>query len=91
MVYAEMGRMACALGHVIEQIAIMKQRGLIVNKGRGWYEFAAVLCWRGDLDVQASYREQQPVRDGRVVTDSATTWITEDMDADDDEPSHAAK
>ena len=70
---------------------MMKQYGLIVNKGLGWYEFAAVLCWRGDLDVQASYREQQRVRDGRVVTDGLTTHVAEDMDDDENEPGEAAQ
>ena len=83
----------CGRQHVGNQISLMKQYALIVNKGQGWYEFAAVLCWRGDLDIQASYRDQQRVRDGRVVTDGKTTHVAEDMDDDDDEnePGQAAQ
>ena len=81
----------CRRQHVNEQISMMNQYGLIVNKGLGWYEFAAVLCWRGDLDIQASYREQQRVRDGWVITDGETTLVTEDMDDDEDEPADAAE
>ena len=38
---------------------------------------------RGNLDVQAVYRQQQRVRDGRIVTDGTTTLVAPDMDADD--------
>jgi len=61
----------------------MKEHGLIVNSGNGWYEFAAVLCWCGDLDVQAAYRQQQRIRDGMVFTDGTATRVTEDMDSDE--------
>ena len=73
----------CSRQHVNEQIGKMKLHGLIVNQGHGWYEFDANLCWCGNLDIQAAYRQQQPVRDGRIVTDGKTTLVTEDMDADD--------
>jgi hypothetical protein len=69
--------------HVNEQIGQMKKFGLIVNKGEGWYEFDARLCWRGDFKIQKAYREIQIVRDGLVITDGRTTIVTEDMDADD--------
>ena len=85
-------QLGCSRQHVNEQIRKMKEHGLIVNQGHGWYEFAAILCWRGDLDVQAAYRRQQPVRDGRVITDGTTTLVTEDMDAEDGEHSpHRSK
>ena len=57
----------CSRQHVNEQIGRMKHHGLIVNQGHGWYEFDANLCWRGNLDIQAAYRQQQPVRNGRIV------------------------
>ena len=69
--------------HVNEQIGQMKKYGLIVNKGEGWYEFDAHLCWRGDFKIQKAYREIQIVRDGLIITDGRTTLVTEDMDADD--------
>ena len=75
-------RYGCSRQHVCNQIRQMKEHGLIVNSGNGWYEFAAVLCWRGDLDVQAAYRGQQKVRDGMTITDGTTTLVTEDMDDD---------
>ena len=74
----------CSRQHVSNQIRQMKEHGLIVNCRNGWYEFAAILCWRGDLDVQAAYRNQQRVRDGMVITDGKTALVTEDMDDDDD-------
>ncbi len=77
--------------HVIEHIKKMKLHGLIVNQGRGWYEFNAYLCWRGDFQIQKAYRERQRVRDGWVITDGETTLVTEDMDDDEDEPADAAE
>jgi hypothetical protein len=73
----------CSRQHVTNQIKQMKEHSLIVNCRNGWYEFAAVLCWCGDLDVQAAYRHQQIVRDGRVITDGTNTLVTEDMDSED--------
>lgn len=73
----------CSRQHVNAEIKKMKEHSLIVNSGNGWYEFAAVLCWRGDLDVQAAYRSQQKVQDGWEITDGTTTLVTENMDADD--------
>ena len=61
----------------------MKKYGLIVNKGEGWYEFDARLCWRGDFKIQKAYREIQRIRDGLVITDGTSTLVTEDMDADE--------
>ncbi len=78
----------CSRQHVTNQIKQMKDHSLIVNNRNGWYEFAATLCWRGDLDVQAAYRQQQRVRDGMIFTDGTTTLVTEDMggaSAGDDE------
>ena len=75
-------QLVCSRQHVNEQIKKMKEHCLIVNQGHGWYEFAAILCWRGDLDIQAAYRKQQPVRDGRVITDGKTTLVAENMDSD---------
>ncbi len=72
----------CSRQHVSRQISQMKEHGLIVNSGNGWYEFAATLCWRGDLDVQSAYRNQQKVRDGMAFTDGITNLVSEDMDAD---------
>jgi dUTPase len=69
--------------HVNEQISQMKKYGLIVNKGEGWYEFDARLCWRGDFKIQKAYREIQIVRDGLIITDGKSTLVTEDMDADE--------
>ena len=73
----------CSRQHVNSQIKEMKRYRLIVNQGHGWYEFAAILCWRGYLEIQAAYRQQQRARDGRVVTDGTTTLVAPDMDADD--------
>ncbi len=47
-----------------EQIGKLRDWYFIVNQGRGWYEFAASLCWRGNLGTCAAYREVQRVRDG---------------------------
>ncbi len=69
--------------HVNTQIGEMKKFGLIVNRGVGWYEFDARLCWRGDFKIQKAYREIQIVRDGLTITDGTTTLVTEDMDAED--------
>ena len=73
----------CSRQNVNSQIKEMKRYRLIVNQGHGWYEFAAILCWRGYLEIQAAYRQQQRARDGRVVTDGTTTLVAPDMDADD--------
>jgi len=73
----------CSRQHVNKQIGMMKGHGLIVNKGHGWYEFAAILCWRGNLDYQRAYRDQQLLRDGQTFTDGRTTLATEDMDGSD--------
>ncbi len=75
-------RYAFTRTHVNRQIMLMKKHGLIVNQGRGWYEFDANLCWRGDFKIQKAYREIQTVRDGMIFTDGKTTLVTEDMDAD---------
>ena len=69
---------------VTEHIKRFKEHSLIVNCGRGWNEFDAHLCWRGDLWVCRAYRRVQRVRDGLVITDGTTTLVTEDMDGDDD-------
>jgi hypothetical protein len=71
--------------HVNEQVSLMKQHGLIVNQGEGWYEFDSYLCWRGDFKIQKAYREIQIVRDGRVITDGTTTLVTENLDSVDDD------
>ena len=68
--------------HINQQIGLMKQYGLIVNQGEGWYEFDACLCWRGDFKIQKAYREVQRVRDGLLITDGKSTLVTEDMDDD---------
>jgi hypothetical protein len=68
--------------HVNQQIRLMKQFGLIVNQGDGWYEFDARLCWNGDFKIQKAYREIQTVRDGMIFTAGKTTLTTEDMDDD---------
>ena len=82
MTQEEIGRQyGCSRQHVNEQIGQMKKYGLIVNKGEGWYEFDARLCWRGDFKLQKAYREIQIVRDGLIITDGTTTHVTEDMDA----------
>ena len=48
--------------HVNTQIAKLREWHFIVNWGKGWNEFDASLCWRGDLDVYNVYAEQQRVR-----------------------------
>jgi len=74
------------------QIGKLKDWYFIVNQGRGWYEFAATLCWRGNLGTCAAYREVQRVRDGLVITDGKTTFVTEDMDVEVGEHSpHGSK
>lgn len=70
-------------GFANEQIGKLRDWYFIVKQGRGWYEFAATLCWRGDLATCAAYREVQRVRDGLVITDGTTTLVTEDMDDDE--------
>ena len=65
---------------VNNQIRILREMYFIVNQGRGWYEFDASLCWRGDLGTCAAYREIQTVRDGLIYTDGTTTLVTEDTD-----------
>lgn len=70
-----------------EQIGKLRDWYFIVNQGRGWCEFDASLCWRGDLGTCAAYREVQRVRDGLTFTDGTTTLVTEDMDAEDGEHS----
>lgn len=48
--------------YVNAQIAILKECYFIVNWGKGWYEFDANLCWRGDLDMRNAYANQQYMR-----------------------------
>ena len=55
--------LGCSRQYVNAQIAKLKEWHFIVNWGKGWYELAASLCWRGDLDVCGAYAEQQCVRD----------------------------
>lgn len=66
--------------YVNEQIKKFKENYLIVNQGKGWYEFDARLCWRGDLGTCDAYRQIQKVWDGLVYTDGKTTLVTESAD-----------
>ena len=74
-----------------EQIAKLGYWYFIVNQGRGWYEFAASLCWRGNLGSCAAYREVQRVRDGLVFTDGRTTLVAEEIVSDDDGGEHSGQ
>jgi DNA-binding IclR family transcriptional regulator len=51
--------------HVVEQIGKLREAGIVVNWGQGWFEFDAALCWRGDHELRAAYARQQRRRDGR--------------------------
>lgn len=65
-----------------QQIGKLKDWYFIVNHGRGWYEFAADLCWRGDLGICAAYRVVQRVRDGLIITDGTNILVDEDRGDD---------
>jgi hypothetical protein len=70
---------------VNQRIGIFRDWYFIVNQGRGWYEFDATLCWRGNLAICAAYREVQRVRDGIVIADGATTLAAEHSDSNESE------
>lgn len=57
----------CSRQHVNEQVRRMKEVGLIVNQGRGWYEFSALYVWCGPPQLQRAYLRVQRVADGLTV------------------------
>jgi len=71
----------CTESHVNKHINLMKQHDLIVNWGHGWYEFAAVLCWKGGFDLQAAYRDVQPSHSSMTIEGNVITYSDDDEEA----------
>lgn len=47
----------CTREHVNRNIRVWKEHGLVIRRGRGWFEFDPRLVWRGSLELQSAYIE----------------------------------
>lgn len=59
----------CSRDHVSRQIQILREHGIIVNWGRGWYEFDALFVWRGDYELRNAYLDVQRHRQDETESD----------------------
>ena len=41
--------------HVGKMIKLMEERGIILNRGKGWYEFDCYYVWRGRQELRDAY------------------------------------
>ena len=64
-----------SLSTIERHVRTLKEYGFIVNSGHGWIELDAALCWRGDLNLLAAYREIQPIRYGPFARESEDEGI----------------
>ncbi len=72
MTEKQMAEDFCASQSTIERhVRKLKALGFIVNGGHGWVELDAALCWRGDLNLLAAYRNIQTISYGPFGTDNA--------------------